>query len=1587
MSGAPTAPGDSYSESFGSATPNANAPVISEWNLTAKPNETFTLTGTRFTSRSGALAGSDITVWIWAWNGTSGTLRQCKIWKTYGDYLIMACIPSDVPFGQYLVWVENQDGVSAPVCINKPQAEWIGPLGPYAAAGDTKRVFGKNLSTGHGTATSFVYIQPAAGGSFTPCNVTNVEPCAVAFTIPAGTANGSYKVFVHSGHGGRYGWSKPLDLTVQGNWVRGTGVYNLSPSGGNDATALQNAINTVSAWTNGGTVQLANGSYSCTSTVTMKNNVRLAGADKTLTTVIFSGCNLELSNGGANHLAIENMNIMPASGTSFSMLSRSVSGGSYNNDVLVRNVDFKCNTDAVSSVHTYFMVDRFESDNCTWQGALAGDGRDWYIHNNTLHGGRGDTDGCMALQQGGTTPHGRYVIEYNAASTPAWPNQGGNRNYKEYLTTAQWNQLIWCARLIYFQMGCDSYENSYISHNTTQDVAIDDNKGETILLHSSEAYKYAQVASNSGRTLTIRTDGKIDGNAGFTIDAAAYAPMTSVPNTIVWGVSGIDDRAYVQICYGTGIGQIRRIASHTATTITVDSDWRVPPAADSRIQINYIYRNHIQYQNTFNAMPVGFVNKGHCASYAVNYDGGCFGCVAEGNTSNRTFYGDALQGYTANPSYFNEMRNDANYAPLSTGSGICARTTYQWYAASGSVVGPEVIGCYIRGAIEKKGISSTSISDVLTSNSRHLIGCAIEGTAVTGGTSSGNLDDTLLRNNSFTINGTKVAMQSGSQLNLVGNTYSGTGTKYSGTVSFKDRPTPEYRVAHFTGISGATLSPVVIPIANLGIQNSVWSITGTSNTWITASVVSGGTIAPEAETGQLRVSVNTSGMSQGVYWGTVNLTTTNGVNFYVGVELDLTSGNGPEIDVQGGGVSISDGSASPNLSDGTDFGGSNLGNSVDRTFTIANPGNIGLNLTGTPRVTVSGTNASDFAITTQPASTVNAGGSTTFVVQFTPSGLGIRAARVNIPSEDANENPFDFAVQGTGTILTTTSTKINCGGSAVSAWAADAGYNGGAVISTPDTVDTSTVTNPGPQEVYQTARTGECAYYVTGLIPGGDYNARLHFAELTASAVGDRRFNVKVNGTQVLGNYDIFAEVGADSAMIKEFTTATDSAGQIVIEFSKGTTGTDPIVNGIEITASPIQRPPSAGLVLWLRSDAGITATDGKVSDWVDQSGANFTVSQTNPFYRPGYVENAVNGRPVVRFAGSNIVLSSTSGVLTGNTAFTAFAAFREDTLSANYNYQFIWWLGLDNSNAGYGQWLSLASKIRCGWGNWSAYLSPTDAVTADTWYRVASKFSGGSTGTQDLWVNGAWIARNTKPGSNLGSGFAVGNYASSASYQGFIGDIAEILIYSRSLSDTDIVAVDTYLASHWTPAPPITITRLSDIPALSDGTVVSITEAKTAVVPSGTFTDGCIYIEDPDRSSAVKVKGVTAALWDSLLLTGTVMSDVTGEKYLQVKTVNSRAQGSEILALGMTNKTMSATGRLVRVWGRVSDKSFVQFTLDDGSGAPVLVKLTDVNRQLADAVHDGSYVAVTGVATASSGGGVALRPRNDADITVILEF
>jgi hypothetical protein len=191
-----------------------------------------------------------------------------------------------------------------------------------------------------------------------------------------------------------------------------------------------------------------------------------------------------------------------------------------------------------------------------------------------------------------------------------------------------------------------------------------------------------------------------------------------------------------------------------------------------------------------------------------------------------------------------------------------------------------------------------------------------------------------------------------------------------------------------------------------------------------------------------------------------------------------------------------------------------VGSNNSLTLTLTNTSSSALSLGGWS-VAPSG----EFDTTTNNCITLSslaASSSCTVVVKFTPAAAGTRTGTLTVAA--------GATVILTGTTPMTAVYRINAGSNtAVSPFAVDQYYSGGSMASYSNTINVSGVTNAAPAAIYQTEHWGNSTYTFPSLTASASYTVRLHFAELYWSAAGKRSFNVAINGSTVLTNFDTYA--------------------------------------------------------------------------------------------------------------------------------------------------------------------------------------------------------------------------------------------------------------------------------------------------------------------------------------------------------------------------------------------------------------------------------------------------------------------------------
>jgi hypothetical protein len=117
------------------------------------------------------------------------------------------------------------------------------------------------------------------------------------------------------------------------------------------------------------------------------------------------------------------------------------------------------------------------------------------------------------------------------------------------------------------------------------------------------------------------------------------------------------------------------------------------------------------------------------------------------------------------------------------------------------------------------------------------------------------------------------------------------------------------------------------------------------------------------------------------------------------------TGGGPAINLLGNSMAITSGDGTPSMDDHTDFGQTYLGATLQRTFTIENPGTADLVL-GAPTI------PAGFSLVGLFPTTIGMGASDTFTVGIDTGSLGVKSGNVSFGTNVEGTQTFSFAITG-----------------------------------------------------------------------------------------------------------------------------------------------------------------------------------------------------------------------------------------------------------------------------------------------------------------------------------------------------------------------------------------------------------------------------------------------------------------------------------------------------------------------------------------------------------------------------------------------
>lgn len=213
-----------------------------------------------------------------------------------------------------------------------------------------------------------------------------------------------------------------------------------------------------------------------------------------------------------------------------------------------------------------------------------------------------------------------------------------------------------------------------------------------------------------------------------------------------------------------------------------------------------------------------------------------------------------------------------------------------------------------------------------------------------------------------------------------------------------------------------------------------------------------------------------------------------------------------------------------------------------------------------------------------------------------------------------------------------------------------------------------------------------------------------------------------------------------------------------------------------------------ANLDVWLRADTVVGNDGDAIGTWTDESGAGHNATQATGTKQPLLKTNIINGKPVLRFDGSDDYLS---GTVTASTVKTLFIVAKKRT-AANTATQVLNTLG--NVNSGFFCDTDLVASIGyyCTGGFAATNLggTPTNANI------LVQNFSALS--SLKAYINGGAPAATLDPqdGYSVATTLYLGSTVGTSSWGDW--DIAEVIHYTTNLSTANMDRVGGYLAAKY---------------------------------------------------------------------------------------------------------------------------------------------------------------------------------------------
>ena len=656
-----------------------DTPVI--WQLTddVKPGNGFTVSGWALTKDT-VVYIEDATT---AGETPSDAARILKptVYDKLATQFVICVLPEGIKAGNYKVWAKTKNGISNYEILNAARPFWVGES-DIAWEGQTIQIVGSSFMADHHGAENNTKVKLTVDGTDYPCEITNLEPYSLRFTVPAGIKTGKCDISVTNNG---VNWTTMedhqnftivpvgndpygLDVAWAGNYVYDyrVNVKELGAKGDGvtDDTAAFAEANRLIKANGGGVVYIPNGKYNIT-LLDMPAYVVYEGESKENTILhcmctdpnqpYWIGSSAEsLSTGyqgfyNVSFLKDEETGDIFADATMWigHPWSADIDGATYQNQNKVFCGFFMKNCD-METIMTH--------KSQTGRGLMYATGKKYFMIDG--YDGYGWSPSFMPTTFSYATGRNIYLRPMNSSNE--WNGsftifEGNTVEMQTQYTYEPWGtgphaQCMFCRTEIYVAHNTFKHSGNPGSV-TTSGVQIND--GEMCCTENINTGKIFAI----GETVTAADENSVTIVPQMTQDGSKmrrFWTHSQVDHDEFWSPAFGD--IMVMVVYGRGAGQIRRMGEYDIESckIGVTEPWDVIPDETSHIMVTTCTYQTVYYNNNFENGEKG----------VWFYGGGVDSIMAENNlveVEGLVSFGFHIDSYSASrflPNYYVSFRDN-----------------------------------------------------------------------------------------------------------------------------------------------------------------------------------------------------------------------------------------------------------------------------------------------------------------------------------------------------------------------------------------------------------------------------------------------------------------------------------------------------------------------------------------------------------------------------------------------------------------------------------------------------------------------------------------------------------------------------------------------------------------------------------------------------------------------------------------------------------------------------------------------------------------------------------------------------------------